>query len=87
MFINFKKYLIVISEKKNESTTEIKLDIVKFIFSSIIKFFNPKKETAPKIGSETKNDILAASILLKPNNLAAVIAIPDLLTPGIKAKI
>ena len=57
------------------------------MFSSIIKFFIPNKETAPKIGIETKNDILAASTLLKPNNLAAVIAIPDLLTPGIKAKI
>ena len=78
---------MVISEKKKESTTAIKFNIVKFKLSSKIKFFVPKKETAPKIGIETRNDNLAASILLKPNNLAAVIAIPDLLTPGTKAKI
>ena len=52
-----------------------------------IKFFNPKNETAPKIGIDIKKDIFAESTLLKFNNLAAVIAIPDLLTPGIKDKI
>ena len=34
------------------------------------------------IGIDIKNEIFAASILLKLRNLAAVIAIPDLLTPG-----
>ena len=36
---------------------------------------------------DIKNDIFAASTLLNFRNLAAVIAIPDLLTPGIRAKI
>ena len=45
--------------------------------------FRPKVDTAPKIGIEIKKDILAASTLLKHKILDAVIAIPDLLTPGI----
>ena len=36
------------------------------------------------VGIDSKNDILAESILLNFKNLAAVIIIPDLLTPGIK---
>ena len=36
---------------------------------------------------EIKKDIFADSTLSNPKNLAAVIAIPDLLTPGINAKI
>ena len=39
-------------------------------------------ETAPSVGIDNKKDILAASNLLKFKNLAAVIDIPDLLTPG-----
>ena len=35
---------------------------------------------------DKKNEILAESNLLNPNNLPEVIVIPDLLTPGIKAK-
>ena len=34
---------------------------------------------------DNKNEILAESTLLKSKNLADVITIPDLLTPGIKA--
>ena len=49
--------------------------------------FNPKIETAPKTGMDIKKDIFAESTLSNPKNLAAVIAIPDLLTPGINAKI
>ena len=48
------------------------------------KSFKPNKETAPKVGIDNKKDILAASNLLKFKNLAAVIEIPDLLTPGTK---
>ena len=44
-------------------------------------------ETAPKIGIESKKDIFKESNLLKFNNRAAVIAIPDLLTPGTKDNI
>ena len=60
---------------------------MKLILSENIKFLTPKKDTAPKIGIDNKKDILAASTLLKFNSLAAVIAIPDLLTPGINDKI
>ena len=59
----------------------------KFKLPEEMIFLIPKKETAPKIGIESKNVIFAASTLLNFNNLAAVIAIPDLLTPGIKDKI
>ena len=50
-------------------------------------FLIPKNETAPKIGIDNKKDIFAASILSNLNILAAVIAIPDRLTPGTKEKI
>ena len=40
-----------------------------------------EKDTAPRVGIDNKNDILAASYLLKLSSLAAVIVIPDLLTP------
>ena len=48
------------------------------------KFFILYKLAALKIGIEIKNEIFAESTLLNLNNLAAVIVIPDLLTPGIK---
>ena len=38
------------------------------------------------VGIDNKNDILAASNLLNFSILAAVIVIPDLLTPGIKER-
>ena len=41
-------------------------------------------EIAANVGIESKKEIFAESYLLKLNNLAAVIVIPDLLTPGIK---
>ena len=53
---------------------------------SEVEYLRPNIDTAPKIGIESKKEILAASTLLKFNNLEAVIAIPDLLTPGIKDK-
>ena len=55
--------------------------------SDFIKLFNPKTETAAKVGIDNKKDIFAESYLLKCNALAPVIAIPDLLTPGINDKI
>ena len=45
-------------------------------------FLKPNTETAPRVGIDNKKDILAESNLLKFKNLAAVIEIPDLLTPG-----
>ena len=55
-------------------------------FSKSLRLFNPNKATAPSVGIENKNDNLAASNLLNLINRAAVIVIPDLLTPGIRDK-
>ena len=87
LFIYFKKNLIVTNEKKKEMIIEIKFNWVKASFSDNSRFFKPKIETAPKIGIESKNDIFAESNLLNFNNLAAVMAMPDLLTPGTKDNI
>ena len=76
------KFLILIM-----TSLDNKFKYVKLKFSDKIKFFIPKIETAPKIGIEIKKEIFPASTLLNFNNLAAVMAIPDLLTPGIKDKI
>ena len=78
---------MVRSEIKKDSEIEIRFNFV-IIGSPDNKIsLNPKKETAAKIGIDNKKDILAASTLLNLRNLAAVIAIPDLLTPGINDKI
>ena len=53
----------------------------------IVKSFNPKKLAPSNAGIDNKKDIFAESNLLKFNILAAVIDIPDLLTPGIKDNI
>ena len=73
------------NENIDEKIIEIKFKIEKFKSWETTIFFKPNKETAPKVGIDSKNDIFAASYLLKFNNLAAVIVIPDLLTPGTKA--
>ena len=52
----------------------------------VIKLLIPKKLTAAKVGIDNKKEILTESTLLKFKNLAAVIDIPDLLTPDIKDK-
>ena len=49
--------------------------------------YNPNIDTAPKVGRDNRNDIFEESNLLKFKILAAVMVIPDLLTPGIKANI
>ena len=43
--------------------------------------------TAPRVGIDNKKEILPASNRLNLSILAAVIVIPDLLTPGISDKI
>ena len=73
-------------ENIKDKIIETILNIVKSIFSFEIKFFKPKIETAANVGIESKKDIFKESNLLKFNNLAAVIVIPDLLTPGTKDK-
>jgi hypothetical protein len=76
--------LIVINEKINDKNIKIRFNKEKLILSELNKFFKPKIDTAPSVGMDNKNDILAASNLLKFRSLAAVIVIPDLLTPGTK---
>ena len=78
---------MVINEKKKDNKIDVIFIIAKSNLPEVIIFLIPKKETAPKIGIESKNVIFAASTLLNFNSLAAVIAIPDLLTPGINEKI
>ena len=70
-------------EKINEN--KIDKEIVK-LKSRLLsgKSFKIKTLAPARAGIDKKNDILAASILLKFVNLLAVITIPDLLTPGIK---
>ena len=78
---------MVINEKINEQIIDMKLSIEIFRLSEIYKFLNPKTVTAPSVGIDNRKDIFAASILLNFKNLAAVKAIPNLLTPGTKDKI
>ena len=49
--------------------------------------FNPKTLAPAKAGIASKKEILLESNLLNLKSLAAVIVIPALLTPGIKARI
>ena len=82
--IYFKKYLIVIYDITNDTIIEIIIKNEKFKLFELIRLFNPKIETIAKVGIDNKKDILAASNLLNFKNLAPVIVIPDLLTPGIR---
>ena len=70
--------------KENIIPKIFNIDISKFL--SINKLCIPYKLTTANVGIEIKKEILVESILLKFKNLAAVIVIPDLLTPGIKDK-
>ena len=85
--IYLKKYFIVMKENKKENIIEIIIKNEKLKLSDFTKLFNPKIETAAKVGIDNRNDILAESYLLNFNTLAPVIAIPDLLTPGTNDKI
>ena len=78
--------MIVINENIKDKKIESIFNWDKFIFSSNIKFWIPYIETKPKVGIDSKKDIFAASYLLNLRNLAAVIVIPDLLTPGTNDK-
>ena len=68
----------------NDKKIKIKFNKEKLISPELNKFFKPKIYTAPSVGMANNNDILAASHLLTFKSLAAVIVIPDLLTPGTK---
>ena len=56
-----------------------------YLYSDETNYFFMDPKTFEQI--EIRKEIFADSVLLKPKNLAAVIAIPDLLTPGTKDKI
>ena len=71
-------------EKINDRKIAIKFINEKLKLSEVTRFFSPNIDTAAKVGIDNKNEILAESILLKFIILAALIVIPDLLTPGIK---
>ena len=76
---------MVKNEKINEKKIEMSIIKLKSIF--LFKISPAPKTLAPnKAGIDKKNDIFAESTLLKPNILLAVITIPDLVTPGMRAK-
>ena len=75
------------NENKNDKRIDTRFTKETLISLLIIRLFNPKTETAAKVGMDNKKDIFAESNLLNFNILAAVIVIPDLLTPGIKDNI
>ena len=85
--MQFKKNLIVIKEITKDKKIDVKFKIENSILLAVNKFFNPKKLTAASVGIERRNEIFAESTLLNFKILAAVIDIPDLLTPGTKEKI
>tara|TARA_Y100000591_G_C21428033_1_gene495498 strand:- start:114 stop:353 length:240 start_codon:yes stop_codon:yes gene_type:complete len=77
--------LIVSSEKRKDKKIEIRFSIEKCKSSALIILSIPNIDTAARVGIDRRKDNFAASYLLKFSNLAAVIVIPDLLTPGINA--
>ena len=77
----------MINEKRNDKIIEIIFKIENSELFEIIIFFIPNIDTAKSVGIDKRNDIFAASYLLKFKIRAAVMVIPDLLTPGIKDKI
>ena len=75
---------------KYENTDDKKTVKIEFTFNIelfwTISAYKPNIPVPAKAGIDIKNEIFAASCLLKFSILAAVIIIPDLLTPGIKAR-
>ena len=65
-------YLLILFDVKNKKLGFIEM---------------PKIETAPRVGIDSRKEILAESYLLNFKILAAVITMPDLLTPGINERI
>ena len=75
---------------KNEKVNDKRTAIINREFNSIDcskASFKPRKLAPANAGIDNKKEILLESILLKFRNLAAVIVIPALLTPGIRANI
>ena len=84
--IKFRKKAIEIYEKMKENITAMIAKKFNSVLSSLRILRIPRTLAAAKAGIDKKNEILAESYLLKPKNLPDVIVIPDLLTPGIKAR-
>ena len=82
--VKLRKIFIVINEKIKDKKIEKIFNKENSKLPEFNKLLIPKKLTAAKVGIDNKKDIFAASTLLQFKNLAAVIVIPDLLTPGIK---
>ena len=85
-FKNLTKNFNVIIENINENITAQKFSIVICKFLNSIIFIRLWELTATRVGIDSKKEIFAESILLNFKNLAPVIVMPDLLTPGIKDK-
>ena len=82
-----RKNLIAIYEKKNESVIAKKFKKETSKLFSDTNFCKVYRLAADNVGIDNKKEIFAESTLLKLKNLAPVIVIPDLLTPGINDKI
>ena len=74
------------NENINENNIESKRKKLNSTFS-LITFFKVSKLAPARAGIDKKNDIWVESYLLKFKKRPTVITIPDLLTPGIRAKI
>ena len=78
---------MVINEKIHEKNIKNIFKYENCASSNETIFFSPYNETAASVGIDNRKEIFAASNLSKFNNLAAVITIPDLLTPGTREMI
>ena len=78
---------MVINEKIHEKNIQNIFKYENCASSNETIFFSPYNETAASVGIDNRKEIFAASNLSKFNNLAAVITIPDLLTPGTRERI
>ena len=53
----------------------------------LVALYTPKQQAASSTGIPVKRENVILSFLLIPKNLIAVITVPDLLMPGIRANI
>ena len=83
----FRKNFIVKYEIINDKIIDVRLVTEKLRFPVSIEFFKPYILITAKVGIERRKEIFAESYLLNFKNLAAVMVIPDLLTPGINESI
>ena len=82
---NFKNNFMQVIDVTKDTAKPIISVIIKSISTVIFILAAPKTVAAKRVGIEIKKLNLAASTLEKPKYLAAVIVIPDLDVPGIRA--